>query len=159
MKHDILTLKQYVEKLLVIKEATATASHATSIWQAMENNDLREVYRLIVISDMNLINTTFDGGAGDHLSHHVDARDMDATETKQPDPAACESINTSKEPGNRLQGCSLLHLACDIGNPLMLELLLQFGADVNTRDFHGRTPLHHCIARGNNLLARLLLRR
>lgn len=150
---------KYVEKLLVIKDATATASHATSIWQAVENNDLREVYRLIVISDMNLINTTFDGGAGDHLSHHVDARDMDATETKQPDPAACESINTSKEPGNHLQGCSLLQLACDIGNPLMLELLLQFGADVNTRDFHGRTPLHHCIARGNNLLARLLLRR
>ncbi|MCD7457349.1 ADP-ribosylation factor GTPase-activating protein agd4 [Datura stramonium] len=41
----------------------------------------------------------------------------------------------------------------------MLELLLQFGADINRRDFHGRTPLQHCIGNGRNHLAKFLLRR
>lgn len=161
MKHNILTFDQYVEKLLVIREVTASGipSHATNIWQAVKNNNLREVYRLIVMSEKNLINTTFDDVVGVDLYHHVDAQDLDTMERKQHDPAACGRIKDSKEPGNCLQGCSLLHLACDNGNPLMLELLLQFGAYINMCDFHGRTPLHHCISQGNNPLAKFLLRR
>ncbi|XP_062172675.1 ADP-ribosylation factor GTPase-activating protein AGD4-like isoform X2 [Alnus glutinosa] len=152
---------KYVEKLLVIREVTASGSpsHATNIWHAVENNSIREVYRLIVMSERNIINTTFDDVVGVDLYHHVDAKDLDTMERKQYDPAACERIKDSKEPGNCLQGCSLLHLACDGGNPLMLELLLQFGAHINMCDFHGRTPLHHCISRGNNPLAKFLLRR
>jgi Arf-GAP/coiled-coil/ANK repeat/PH domain-containing protein len=161
MKHNILTFDQYVEKLLVIREVTASGipSHATNIWQAVKNNNLREVYRLIVVSEKNLINITFDDVVGIDLYHHVDAQDLDTMERKQYDPSACGRIKDSKEPGNCLQGCSLLHLACDSGNPLMLELLLQFGAYINTCDFHGRTPLHHCISQGNNPLAKFLLRR
>ncbi|KFK40755.1 hypothetical protein AALP_AA2G036600 [Arabis alpina] len=34
-----------------------------------------------------------------------------------------------------------------------------FDADINMRDYHGRTPLHHCIASGNNAFAKVLLRR
>ncbi|XVE91792.1 hypothetical protein REPUB_Repub01dG0042200 [Reevesia pubescens] len=93
----------------------------------------------------------------------VDAQDSSLgrhkEERKQYDPSACQRIRDSNEPGNCLQGCSVLHLACQCGNPVMVELLLQFGADINMRDFHGRTPLHHCISTGNSPLAKHLIRR
>ncbi|XP_050918398.1 ADP-ribosylation factor GTPase-activating protein AGD2 [Lathyrus oleraceus] len=56
------------------------------------------------------------------------------------------------------RGWSLLHLACHSGITLMVELLLQFGADINMHDYHGRTPLHRCISSGKNSLAKFLLR-
>ncbi|KAA8532300.1 hypothetical protein F0562_032333 [Nyssa sinensis] len=156
---------KYVEKLLVSKEATASSSlsHATSIWEAVKNNNFREVYRLIVTSDMNIINTTYDQVIGVNLHHQINEQDSQigfhTVEKKWYDPAACQKIKDSTEPGNCLQGCSLLHLACHCGSAVMLELLLQFGADINLCDFHGRTPLHHCISKGNNQLAKFLLRR
>ncbi|GKE12151.1 ADP-ribosylation factor GTPase-activating protein AGD4-like protein isoform X1 [Tanacetum coccineum] len=42
---------------------------------------------------------------------------------------------------------------------VMLELLLEFEADINTSDYHGRTPLCHCIFIRNNKLAKYMLRR
>lgn len=56
-------------------------------------------------------------------------------------------------------GCSLLHLAClttDIG---MVELLLQYGANINASDSRGRTPLHLCVVSGKSSIAKLLLTR
>eukprot|EP00257_Ricinus_communis_P025595 XP_025013009.1 ADP-ribosylation factor GTPase-activating protein AGD4 isoform X2 [Ricinus communis] len=157
---------KYVEKLLVIREASVSGSfsHASGIWQAVKTNNLREIYRHIVISDINIVNTTFDEVVGIESLHHVsDTQDSQfnshTSERKQHDPATCPRIKDSKDPENCLQGCSLLHLACHYGNPVMLELLLQFGADVNLRDFHHRTPLHHCISKGNYPLAKFLLRR
>ncbi|KAK9274556.1 hypothetical protein L1049_021805 [Liquidambar formosana] len=149
---------KYADKLLVSKESTVSGSaHATDIWEAVKTNNLREVYRLIVTSDMNNINTTYDEAVDVNLYYHVDAQDSGncahSVEREQYDPAACHELE------NCLQGCSLLHLACDCGNLVMVELLLQFGADINLRDFHGRTPLHHCISKGNNPLAKFLLRR
>ncbi|KAF5450000.1 hypothetical protein F2P56_030388 [Juglans regia] len=164
---DVISCKEkyiqakYVERLLVVRGVGASGipSHASKIWQAVKSNNLQEVYRLIVTSEKSIIKTTFDDVDGVDICHHVDVQDSETMQKRQYDPAVCERINHSNEPGNCLQGCSLLHLACNTGNPLMLELLLQFGADINMRDFHGRTPLHHCISSGNNQLARLLLRR
>ncbi|KAI5678297.1 hypothetical protein M9H77_09247 [Catharanthus roseus] len=155
---------KYVQKLLLNKEATISSYHsqATSIWEAVRNNNLREVYRLIVLSDANIIiNSIYDEVAGANLYHGVLEEGKKTvfpeSEKKYSDPAGC--VKSSSDPGFCLQGCSLLHLACHTGNPVMLELLLQFGADINRRDFHGRTPLQHCISKGNNSLAKLLLRR
>lgn len=151
---------QYVEKLLVNKEATVST---TGIWEAVKGDNIREVYRFIVTSGINIIDTVYDEVAGVDLNHNVDEQyseeGSEAVENKKYDPKNCHKIKNSNKPGNCLQGCSLLHLACHSGNPVMVELLLQFGADINMRDYHGRTPLHHCICSGNNNLAKFLLRR
>ncbi|XP_043816547.1 ADP-ribosylation factor GTPase-activating protein AGD4 isoform X6 [Manihot esculenta] len=157
---------KYVEKLLVIREASVSGIFPckSGIWQAVKTNNLREVYRYIVISDINIINTTFDEVVGIGSFHHdIETQNSEvsshAAETKHYDPESCQRINDSKDPGNCLQGCSLLHLACHYGDEVMLELLLQFGAEVNLRDFHGRTPLHHCISKRDYAMAKFLLRR
>ncbi|XP_041377563.1 ankyrin repeat domain-containing protein 46-like [Gigantopelta aegis] len=41
-------------------------------------------------------------------------------------------------------GRSLLHLAACRGNPHIIRLLLEEGADANNLDNHGNTPLHWC---------------
>ncbi|KAF5939523.1 hypothetical protein HYC85_023782 [Camellia sinensis] len=161
----VLMTTHYVEKLLVNKAANLSSipSQAAYIWEAVKTNNLREVYRLIVTSSENIINTTYDEVFDVNLYHHVDEEDpqigFHAVQKKQNDPVVCQKIKDSAKPENCLQGCSLLHLACHRGNPVMLELLLQFGADMNRCDYHGRTPLHHCIAKRNNQLAKFLLKR
>lgn len=152
-----------MEKLLVTKETDGPGfpSPAAHIWGAVNSNNIRAAYRLFVASDANP-NITYDEvNSGDlyHIAEAQDILDGHVTERKQHDPALCPRITDSSEPANCLQGCSLLHLACDVGDPVMLELLLQFGANINTRDFHGRTPLHHCISKRNDKLAKYLLRK
>ncbi|KAH7840400.1 hypothetical protein Vadar_016367 [Vaccinium darrowii] len=153
---------KYAEKLLVNKAERVT-SLAASIWEAVKTDKLREVYCLIVRSDENIINTTYDDVVDVKLSHHVSEDEpsdgFHAVQKKQYDPVACHKIKDSSKPEDCLQGCSLFHLACHCGNPVMVELLLQFGADINRCDYHGRTPLHHCIAKRNNQLAKFLLKR
>ncbi|XP_031395667.1 ADP-ribosylation factor GTPase-activating protein AGD2-like isoform X2 [Punica granatum] len=138
---------KYVDKLMVVRDTNRNGSAARTIWDAVENNNLREVYRLVVTTERSMINTVFDEVVGGDIFHKAD----------QTDPANCE--NVKENPANCLEGCSLLHLACQHGSLVMVELLLQFGADINIQDFHGRTPLHHCVSLGRNALAKLLLKR
>ena len=58
-----------------------------------------------------------------------------------------------------LDGCTLLHLACEAADIGMLELLLQYGANINAMDPRGQTPLHRCILKGKAELAKLLFTR
>ncbi|XP_068325849.1 ADP-ribosylation factor GTPase-activating protein AGD4-like [Pyrus communis] len=162
---EIYIQAKYVEKVMVIRDVAASGMPvlASDIWEAVKAGNLQEVYRIIVMSDVNIVDTAFENVVTHDLYHHAEAiqseSDFNTMEMKLYDPAACDRIKESNEPGNCLQGCSLLHLACHSGNPMMVELLLQFGANMNLRDFHGRTPLHHCITSGNNSLAKWLLRR
>ncbi|CAN6472443.1 unnamed protein product [Victoria cruziana] len=58
-----------------------------------------------------------------------------------------------------VDGCSLLHLACQTADIGMIELLLQYGANINATDSKGQTPLHHCVLKCNNIVAKLLVSR
>ncbi|KAJ0560288.1 putative Arf GTPase activating protein [Helianthus annuus] len=149
-------IAKYVEKRLICREETTsnTPSYATRIWKATESNNIREVYRLIATSFINIINTTYDEVAGADLFHNLHEHD-----TEKASPLACKKMKDSSKPESCLEGCTLLHLACDLKYDVMLELLLQFGADINRSDYHGRTPLHHCIFSGNNKLAKFVIRR
>ncbi|TKY67701.1 ADP-ribosylation factor GTPase-activating protein AGD2 [Spatholobus suberectus] len=137
---------KYVEKSLIIREEDIPENPSVSvrIWQAVQVVNVQEVYRIIVTSTSNMINTKYNDEV-----HHAD----------QHDPEACLRVEETNETERCFRGWSLLHLACHSDNALMVELLLQFGADVNMRDYHGRTPLHHCISSGKNQLAKFLLRR
>lgn len=151
-------LAKYVEKQVVNKEAFAPYSNrATLIWEAVRSNKVKDVYQIIVVSDVNIINTIYDEVEGATMYHEIHENDsklgLQDSQKKHQNPAACQGIKLC------LQGCSLLHLACNGETPVMLELLLQFGSDINRRDFHGRTPLQHCIGNGRHHLAKFLLRR
>lgn len=74
--------------------------------------------------------------------------------SRSPDAAGSGGIDEKD-----LRGCSLLHVACQIGDISLIELLLQYGAQINCVDTLGRTPLHHCVLCGNNSCAKLLLTR
>ncbi|PHT81220.1 ADP-ribosylation factor GTPase-activating protein AGD4, partial [Capsicum annuum] len=151
-------LAKYVDKQIVNKEAFGPYNNrAALIWEAVKSNNVKEVYRIIVVSDVNIINTTYDEVEGATMYHEIHENDsklgFQDSQKKHQNPAACQEIKLC------LQGCSLLHLACNGETPVMLELLLQFGADINRRDFHGRTPLQHCIGNGRHHMAKFLLRR
>ncbi|PHT54062.1 ADP-ribosylation factor GTPase-activating protein AGD4, partial [Capsicum baccatum] len=151
-------LAKYVDKQIVNKEAFGPSNNrAALIWEAVKSNNVKEVYRIIVVSDVNIINTIYDEVEGATMYHEIHENDsklgFQDSQKKHQNPAACQEIKLC------LQGCSLLHLACNGETPVMLELLLQFGADINRRDFHGRTPLQHCIGNGRHHMAKFLLRR
>lgn len=76
--------------------------------------------------------------------------------------ASLINLNISSESENQLiediqNGSSVLHLACLASDAGMVDLLLQYGADINACDSRGRTPLHYCITRGKPAAAKVLL--
>ncbi|GAB2242849.1 hypothetical protein Droror1_Dr00019624 [Drosera rotundifolia] len=156
LKEKYIQLK-YAEKALVSRKPTSGPHSASkALWEAVKTSNLKEAYRLIVKSDVYILNTTFE----DILDASSGVDQEASKKGNHPlDPSTCPKLQDPSKPENCLRGCSLMHIACHVANTVMIELLLQFGVDVNMRDFHGRTPLHHCIAKRNDKLAKYLLRR
>jgi ankyrin repeat protein len=50
-----------------------------------------------------------------------------------------------------------LHVACDCEQPGSVELLIRYGASVNSRDSSGATPLHIAAAKGNAPIVQVLI--
>ena len=57
-----------------------------------------------------------------------------------------------------LEGKSVLHHAVDDGDVAMVRLLIELGADVNSKDRLKTTPLHTAAWKGNEEMAKLLVR-
>lgn len=74
-------------------------------------------------------------------------------------PLNLVSTKEGGQPMDNLVGSTLLHVACETADIGMVELLLQYGANINATDLRGQTPLHRCILKGRSTIARLLLSR
>lgn len=166
---------QYAEKIFVnkIKDNQHLLSVAQQVWESVHANDKQAVYHHLICSEANVnaihgqasfstsltlakvmrfeehenLDLKFDCFAGDSL---------DKPFTSYVTPLNKNDKQLIKEFSD---GCSLLHLACLIADTGMVELLLQYGANINASDSKGQTPLHYCIISRRSTIAKLLLMR
>ncbi|XP_019441572.1 PREDICTED: ADP-ribosylation factor GTPase-activating protein AGD3-like isoform X1 [Lupinus angustifolius] len=163
---------KYAEKLFVRKpkDNQYYLPVAQQIWEAVHTNDIKAVYRHIVISDVD-INASYEQNCSNSLTlasvmllQGQASQDHGSTLARSSlDLSSTSSLNSvGIKEGRTLDNlvrCSLLHLACESADIGMLELLLQYGANINANDLKGQKPLHRCILNGKSAFAKLLLSR
>ncbi|KAJ0638075.1 putative ankyrin repeat-containing domain-containing protein [Helianthus annuus] len=145
--HFLYALKAFVRKP---KDHSLVAQH---IWEAVGANDKKSVYRLIVNFEADVNHVYERGSCNSSLTL------AKAMLLQEPTGDRSMEAGTSEAHGDALDGCTLLHLACETADVGMIELLLQYGAAINVTSSRGHTPLHHCILRGKAACAKLLLSR
>lgn len=168
----VLFLLQYADKLFVRKPKD-NHSAAQQTWDAVRANDKKAVYGLIVNSEID-VNAIYEQGisnssltlakvmllqeqtAHDPYSGCLEDEVLHKTFSGSSNPTSTSEHNNIVDD---LDGCSLLHLACETGDIGMIELLLQYGANINATDSRSHTPLHRCIIKGKPVLAKLLMTR
>ncbi|GMP82187.1 hypothetical protein CsSME_00036615 [Camellia sinensis var. sinensis] len=159
---------KYAEKLFVRKSRDNVAQH---IWEAVRINDKKAVYRLIVNSEAD-VNAVYEQVSCRTLTLAKvmllqEQTNLDHSSSYLPEESLLKSsLNSSNLAGTskghaveEIEGCSLLHLACETADIGMLELLLQYGANINASDSRGQTPLHRCIVAGKATFVKLLFSR
>ncbi|BFG16005.1 hypothetical protein CerSpe_022790 [Prunus speciosa] len=165
---------KYAEKLFVRKPKDAQYTHliAQQIWEGVRANDKKAVYRHIVNSEPDL-NAVYEQAScassltlakvmllHEQTSHDQTSSCLAGDSLDRSSPSSSNLSGTSEGHAvEDLDGSTLLHLACETADIGMLELLLQYGANVNATDSRGQTPLDRCILRGRNTFAKLLLSR
>lgn len=168
----LFSLSQYADKNFVRKQME-NHSVAQQMWDAVRANDKKAVYRLIVKSEIDT-NSIYDQATSNSsltlakvmllqeqtaltpYSGCLEAEVLHKSFSGSLNPASASEGSNSIED---LDGCSLLHLACETADIGMIELLLQYSANINATDSNGQTPLHRCIVRGNAAFAKFLLTR
>ncbi|PSR89416.1 ADP-ribosylation factor GTPase-activating protein [Actinidia chinensis var. chinensis] len=167
---------KYAEKRFVHKgkDNQYLLSVAHHLWEGVRANDKKAAYRLIVSyeADVNAIhgkasynNTSLNLSKATQFQEQAHSPDhffdclADYLDASSPSSFNSPSESEDQFIDESLDGCSLLHLACQTADNGMVELLLQHGAHMNASDSRGQTPLHHCIIRGRIAIAKLLLTR
>ncbi|XP_028765225.1 ADP-ribosylation factor GTPase-activating protein AGD3-like [Neltuma alba] len=179
-------ISKYLEKVFVNRKKKTERIHslAHQVWESICANDKRAVYRHIVKSDvdLNTIGERVSYGVSSCLSAPLagigltgnsevpSSSNIDSSSKRENQPTRKSEVPSSsnsevqpKKPENQLvedrQDCSsssVLHQACLTADSSMVELLLQYGADINAPDSRGQTPLHCCIINGKSAAAKLL---
>ncbi|XP_074317149.1 ADP-ribosylation factor GTPase-activating protein AGD1-like isoform X2 [Silene latifolia] len=165
---------KYEEKVFVrkMKGHQHIFSVSQQMWESVRANNKKAVYRLIVCSgaDVNEVNQqpasvkSFIMPRVKHLEEAPLVHNSTSGRAVSADRAASRSVTSlNKGKGtfreDSVDGCSLLHLACQYADVGMVELLLQYGADINFLDPGGQTPLHYCITGQKADIAKVLLMR
>ncbi|MCO5575357.1 hypothetical protein L7F22_029157 [Adiantum nelumboides] len=174
---------KYAEKSYVSRTYLEAdpASVACRIWDAVQAGNKQLVYRLLVCDDAD-VNTMYEHAiegsrvmlpepsSNKPTSHAIQVQEnfnspIDGTNFKASGTLQISRNGTSSGSSEsasddfELQGATLLYLACRNGDLGMIELLLQYGAQVNVVNGLGKTPLQQCIATGHSSCAKLLLSR
>ncbi|KAF6160102.1 hypothetical protein GIB67_018882 [Kingdonia uniflora] len=157
---------KYAEKLFVCKSKDDQLCHsiAQNMWASVRSNDKKALYRYIISSDTDVniknghesFSSSFTLAKVMKLHEQSPGRTSEDFAEKSMNSVSSSTEDTMEE---YFEGCSLLHLACQTGDVGMIELLLQYGGNINASNTRGQTPLHHCILRGRTVFARLLLTR
>ncbi|XP_075102341.1 ADP-ribosylation factor GTPase-activating protein AGD3 isoform X2 [Nicotiana tabacum] len=151
---------KYADKTFV-RRTKDSHSVAQMMWEAVRANDKKAVYRLIVSSEAD-VNAIYKQVASN--SSLTLAKVMLLQEQPYSDPSSTCLKMEFASPSERhiirdFDGCSLLHLACETADLGMLELLMQYGANINASDSSGQAPLHWSVIIGKAAFAKLLLAR
>ncbi|PKU66325.1 ADP-ribosylation factor GTPase-activating protein AGD3 isoform X1 [Dendrobium catenatum] len=170
---------KYAEKAFVRKPRNDQYQllAAQQIWESVCCNDKKAVYQHIVASnaDVNAVyeQTSFNNSLTlakalllqEQTSPVFDRSSSCNIGESEQWVSALNSFSSLGASENRsetdesYEGFSLLHLACQTGDIGMIELLLQYGANVNAVDLRMMSPLHHCILRGRHAFTKLLISR
>lgn len=181
--------RKYAEKYFVHKSKAELncLSLGQQMWDCVRTNNKQAVYKHIVTSNADLNVVYSQASFNSSLTLAKTLRLQEQQPTMLDRASSCivgdsqassrmigdyqlrsSSMNSFSplrmiEENNKMddcfEGCSLLHLACQTADIGMVELLLQYGANVNATDLKGRTPLHHCALKGRHSFAKLLLSR
>jgi Arf-GAP/coiled-coil/ANK repeat/PH domain-containing protein len=168
---------KYAEKDFVREHNVDEIQLAQQMWDYVCSNNKKGVYSLIVASnaDVNLtyghssFNSALTLGKAlllqEQPSSPSNGNSRCFSRSSHEKDSPCDSICPASTSAcidrldDSVEGLPLLHLACRVADIGMVELLLQYGANVNSRDLRGRTPLHHSIIKGRHMFANLLLSR
>ena len=137
---------------------------AQHIWEAVGANDKKSVYRLIVNFEVDVNHVYEQGSCNSSLTLAKAMLLQEQQIMGDMSGKSSSAVAGTSEGGHgygteEFDGCTLLHLACETADVGMIELLLQYGANINVFSSIGQTPLHHCILRGKAACAKLLLTR
>ncbi|XP_022972057.1 ADP-ribosylation factor GTPase-activating protein AGD3-like isoform X1 [Cucurbita maxima] len=161
---------KYAEKAFVRKPKENQYPHlvAQQIWDGVRSNDKKAVYRHIINSEAD-VNAVYKQVACGSLTlaKVMLMQELTGLEHNNKSSDFAERSTSSSnlggtsegQPMEDLDGCTLLHLACETGDISMLELLLQCGANINAIDSRRQSALLRCIVKGRTGFAKLLLSR